>query len=79
MRPADASLYRRALWPVWLGVGFLWLLRWLPFPLQAALGNGVGWLMALRPSRRRRLADTHLALGFPAEAPATRHRCSRNT
>ena len=77
MKPADTSLYHRALWPVWLGVGFLWLLRWLPFPLQAALGNGVGWLMALRPSRRRRIAETNLALCFPDVPPATRRRWLR--
>jgi len=46
---SDAQLYRPALWGVWLSVGLLWLLHWLPLPLQAALGNAAGWLLALKP------------------------------
>jgi len=66
MKPAVSDkLFHPSLLPVWLGVGFLWLLHWLPLPLQAALGNALGGLLALIPGRRRRIVATNLALCFP--------------
>jgi KDO2-lipid IV(A) lauroyltransferase len=80
MSPASSeNLWRPSLLPVWFSVGFLWLLHWLPLPLQAALGNTVGWLLALRPGRRRRITATNLALCFPEASKATRRRWLRQT
>jgi KDO2-lipid IV(A) lauroyltransferase len=73
------KLWQPALLPVWLGVGFLWLLHWLPLPLQAAVGNAAGWLLSLRPGRRRRIVATNLALCFPDVPKATRRRWLRQT
>ena len=73
------TLLRPSLWPVWLGIGLLWLLHWLPLPLQAALGNALGWLLALLPGRRRRIVETNLALCFPDLSPARRRRLLRQT
>ena len=70
----SASLWTLALIPVWLSVGLLWLLHWLPLSWQAALGNGLGWLMAKRPGRRRRIVATNLALCFPEVPEAERER-----
>jgi len=43
MKPTrPGKLLRPSLLPAWLGVGALWLLHWLPLPLQAALGNALG-------------------------------------
>lgn len=78
MKPGD-SLWRPALWPVWLGIGFLWLLHWWPLPLQAALGNGLGWLLSFRPGRRRRIVATNLALCFPEVSETVRRRWLRQT
>ncbi|MEW6590056.1 MAG: lipid A biosynthesis acyltransferase [Pseudomonadota bacterium] len=72
--PPSENLWRPALWPVWLGVGFIWLLHWLPLPLQAALGNALGWLLAHKPGRRRRIVATNLALCFPEASAAQRRR-----
>jgi len=80
MTPAPAdNLWRPSLLPIWLSIGFLWLLHWLPLPLQAALGNVAGWLLSLRPGRRRRIVATNLALCFPEASLATRRRWLRQT
>lgn len=73
------TLLRPSLWPVWLGIGLLWLLHWLPLPLQAALGNALGWLLALLPGRRRRIVEANLALCFPDLSPGRRRRLLRQT
>jgi KDO2-lipid IV(A) lauroyltransferase len=70
---------RLNLLPSWLGVCLLWLLHGLPLALQAAIGNTLGALMALLPSKRRRVVATNLALCFPEASPRTRQRWLRQT
>lgn len=77
--PATKNRLRPALLPAWLGVGLLWLLHWLPLPLQAAIGNALGWLLALVPSKRRRVVATNLALCFPDTPVSMRTRWLRQT
>lgn len=78
-RPPASSLVRPALLPVWLGVGLLWLLHWLPLPLQAAIGSALGGLLALLPGKRRHVVATNLALCFPDVPAAQRRRWLRQT
>ena len=79
MKPAARSLLRPSLLPAWLGVAVLWLLHWLPLSLQAAIGNALGWLLALMPGRRQRIVATNLALCFPDLSPGRRRRLLRQT
>ena len=80
MKPADTDpLLHLSLLPAWLGVAFLWLLHWLPLPLQAALGNAAGWLLAMKPGKRRRIVATNLALCFPDAPESLRRRWLRQT
>jgi KDO2-lipid IV(A) lauroyltransferase len=79
MKPAARRLLRPSLLPAWLGVAVLWLLHWLPLSLQAAIGNALGWLLALVPGRRRRIVATNLALCFPDLSPGRRRRLLRQT
>lgn len=80
MKPTrPGKLLRPSLLPAWLGVGALWLLHWLPLPLQAALGNALGWLIALLPGKRRHIVATNLALCFPATPKPIRDRWLRQT
>ena len=79
MNAAALVLLHPSRWPLWLGAGFMWLLHWLPLPVQAALGNAVGGLLALFPGRRRRIVATNLALCFPDTPPAMRRRWLRQT
>ena len=76
---ASAKLWRPSLLPIWFGIGLLWLLHWLPLPLQAALGNALGWLLAMKPGKRRRVVATNLALCFPEASHAQRRRWLRQT
>ena len=50
----------------------MWLLHWLPLPLQASLGNGLGRLLFRFGKRRRHIALTNLRLCFPAMTEAER-------
>ncbi len=80
MKPAPAdNLLRPALIPAWLGIGLLWLLHWLPLSWQAAIGNTLGWLLALLPGKRRHIVATNLARCFPDEPAPVRARWLRQT
>ncbi|OZA31121.1 MAG: lipid A biosynthesis acyltransferase [Hydrogenophilales bacterium 17-61-9] len=80
MKPARAeNRLRLSLLPVWAGIGLLWLVHWLPLPLQAALGNTLGWLLALIPGKRRHIVATNLALCFPDTPQSVRRRWLRLT
>lgn len=80
MKPNQTDkLLQLSLIPVWLSVGVLWLLHWLPLSLQAAIGNALGWLLSLWPGRRRRIVATNLALCFPSTPESVRRRWLRQT
>ena len=52
-------------WPAWLGIGAMALLARLPWPLQRALGRGLGAVLRVAMAGRRRIAARNLALCFP--------------
>jgi KDO2-lipid IV(A) lauroyltransferase len=52
-------------WPVWIGFGLLRLLATLPFPLQMAMGRGLGRLLRRVMASRDRVARRNLELCFP--------------
>lgn len=80
MKPVSPeNLLRPSMLPAWFAVGFLWLLHWLPLPVQAAVGNALGGLLALLPGKRRRIVATNLALCFPDIPQAVRRRWLRQT
>ncbi len=54
------------------GVLLLWLLHFLPFRLQAWIGNGLGTLLYLVAAERRRVATINLRLCFPEQSEAAR-------
>lgn len=56
---------------------FIWLLHWLPLPLQAAVGWLLGQLLYLLIVPRRRVVHINLALCFPEKSPAERRRMAR--
>src|SRR3569832_546297 len=76
---ASDTLWRPSLLPVWFSVGMLWLLHRLPQPLQDALGNILGGLLALLPGKRRHVVATNLALCFPDTPKRERDRWLRQT
>jgi len=60
-----------------LGIFVLWLLHFLPLPLLAPLGRGVGILAYALIAKRRRIAATNLALCFPDMPQQARDRLLR--
>lgn len=60
-----------------LGFFLLWLFHWLPLGLQAAVGNGLGWLACFLTRRRKRIARRNLELCFPEKTAAERRRLLR--
>jgi len=66
----DHAVFTRALlhpryWLLWLGLGLLWLVVQLPYPLLLGLGRILGKLMYWFMAERREVARVNLALCFP--------------
>lgn len=55
----------------------VWLLHLLPFRVLALVGHGLGVMLFLLPTERRRVALTNLALCFPALSAQERRRLAR--
>ncbi|TDP62194.1 lipid A biosynthesis acyltransferase [Roseateles toxinivorans] len=60
-----------------LFVGLLWLLHWLPLPMLAVLGQGLGGLLWLLGRSRRRITLRNLELCFPELSEARRRAMAR--
>ncbi|HEX6707489.1 MAG TPA: lipid A biosynthesis acyltransferase [Albitalea sp.] len=54
-------------------LALFWLLHWLPMPLLAALGRGLGRLLHAVAGSRRRIARRNVELCFPEKTEAERH------
>lgn len=61
----QAALLHPRHWATWLGVASVWLLSWLPVPLQAALGAGLGRAIGRLLRSRRDVVRTNLRIAFP--------------
>ncbi|MDU7248033.1 MAG: lipid A biosynthesis lauroyl acyltransferase [Klebsiella pneumoniae] len=61
-------------WLLWLGIGLLWLVVQLPYPLIYRLGNAIGRLAMRFMKRRAKIAYRNLELCFPEKSEQERHR-----
>ncbi|SDI17164.1 KDO2-lipid IV(A) lauroyltransferase [Pseudomonas flavescens] len=73
----DRPVFRRAFvhprfWPLWLGLGLLWLIVQLPYGALLRLGRCLGGLMYRVAGSRRRIATRNLELCFPTMSAAER-------
>ncbi len=59
------SLLRPGYWPHWLGLGLLWLIVQLPYPVLLRLGSSLGAISRRFLKRRERIAHRNLELCFP--------------
>ena len=55
----------------------MWLLHWLPLPLLAALGRGLGLLLYALVRERRRITLINLGLCFPQLSAAEKSALAR--
>ncbi len=60
-----------------LGLAVFWLLHFLPLPLLAPLGRGLGLLAYVLAGRRRHITLVNLRLCFPEKSEAERRRLAR--
>lgn len=72
-RFSSAFLHPRY-WPLWFGLGLLWLVVQLPYPVLLMLGRGLGALMYRLVGSRREIAARNLELCFPEKSPTERER-----
>ena len=61
-------------WPLWLGLGVLWLIVQLPYAALLHIGRALGALMYRVAGERRRIAKRNLELCFPEKSAAERKR-----
>ncbi len=67
-------------WPMWFGMGFLWLcVKLFPYPILMQLGSLLGQLMRLLLPKRRRIVAINLALSFPNYSANEREQLARRT
>ncbi len=61
-------------WLTWLGIGLLYLVVLLPYPVIWRLGRGLGRIAKRLMKRRARIAHRNLELCFPDMSDAERER-----
>ena len=76
--PFRAYFLHPRFWPLWLGLGLLWLVVQLPYRVLLVLGHGLGALMYRVAGSRRRIAARNLELCFPHLSAAERERLLRD-
>lgn len=59
-------------WPVWCGIGTMWLMAHLPWPVQRAVGRMLGALLRWALPSRRAVVRANLAVCFPERDAAWR-------
>lgn len=59
-------------WLRWLGIGVLWILAQLPWPLQRFLGRRLGAILRWLLPSRRRVVRTNLSICYPERDEAWR-------
>lgn len=52
-------------WLTWFGFALWYLLSWLPYAWQIALGRKLGWLLGRIAPRRQRIAYANIRMCFP--------------
>ncbi|AMO48968.1 Lipid A biosynthesis lauroyl acyltransferase [Enterobacter sp. FY-07] len=68
----SAALLHPRYWLTWLGIGVLWLVVQLPYPVIYRLGCGIGRLAKRTMKRRVLIAQRNLELCFPHMSDAER-------
>lgn len=65
-------------WPLWLGLGLLWLIVQLPYRALLGLGSALGAVMRVFARERREIVARNLELCFPEKSAAEREQLLRD-
>ena len=76
--PLPSKLLWPRYWPLWLGLGLLWLIAQLPYRAQLTIGAALGKVLFIIAPRRRHIARTNLGLCFPELTPQQREHILRD-
>lgn len=68
-QPAKPSFMHPKYWGIWLGIGLLKLLGYLPYRWKFPVGRFLGRILYRLSSKRRRLALANIRLCFPEKTP----------
>lgn len=68
-----AALLHPRYWLTWSGIGLLWLIVQLPYPVIFRMGKGLGRIAQQFMKRRARIAYRNLELCFPQMSESERH------
>ncbi len=66
-------------WPVWLLMGILAAITFLPYKLQLSIGKGMGLLAHKFVGQRRHVAEVNIALCFPEKSAEEQAALGRQT
>lgn len=69
----SVALLHPRYWLLWPGIGLLWLVVQLPYPLIYRLGTALGRLAMRLMTRRAKIAYRNLELCFPEKSEQERH------
>jgi len=61
----NLPLYHPAYWPTWLALGIMRIITFLPMPVLWVLGNLLGAIYYLVPSKIKKVASINIGLCFP--------------
>jgi len=64
-------------WPVWIGVGLLKIVFWLPQPARMAIGRWLGRALMSVAGSRRLIAERNIEICFPELSPEDRRMLTR--
>lgn len=66
-------------WPTWIGLGLMWSVAQLPYPLQIRMGQLIGLLSYYFARSRRHICDVNLRLCFPELSEAEHRQLAKKT
>ncbi|WP_040521776.1 LpxL/LpxP family Kdo(2)-lipid IV(A) lauroyl/palmitoleoyl acyltransferase [Aliiglaciecola lipolytica] len=70
--PFQMSFFLPKYWPVWLSIGLLYTISWLPYKVQVLIGKGLSFILRTLAKKRINVAKRNLELCFPQKSEAER-------
>lgn len=66
-------------WLLWVAIGLMKVLTFLPFRVQMSIGTGIGLLLHKLAASRRNIVEVNIRLCFPEKSPAEQAELVRQT
>ncbi|MCA1773612.1 MAG: LpxL/LpxP family Kdo(2)-lipid IV(A) lauroyl/palmitoleoyl acyltransferase [Halomonas sp.] len=66
-------------WPTWVAIASMYVVAWLPWRLNIAIGSAIGRLAWRFAKRRRHITDVNIKLCFPEKSPDEQRQLVKQT